>query len=90
MTMAYTHADGAVTDFDKRDPALWGVYVRGQDEWFAAASREGAEEYAQTLNREVCAVLKNRLSPTLWAVPDYWPWSAEDHAAEIQKLLASA
>lgn len=88
--MSYTHADGAVTDFDKREPALWGVYVRGQDEWFPATDREGAEQYAHSINTEVCKLIKNRLSPNLWAVPDFWPWSVEDHAAELEKLVANA
>lgn len=86
--MSYTHADGAVTDFDKREPSLWGVYIRGQDEWLAAPSRYDAEQDAQYLNGNVCSMSKTRMSPVLWAVPDLWPWSDEDHAAELKKRAA--
>ena len=83
MSYIHTHADGSQTEYIT--PELWGVYVRGQDEWRAYESRKDAEVAAQAINDKICSLTKNLHSPHVWAIPDLWPWSAEDHASELAK-----
>lgn len=84
----YVHADGGPTREGARfDDTLWGVYIRGVDEWYAATSRAEAENHANDLNT---AILRNyakrgrsRFDPVCWAVPDYWPFGPERHAHSL-------
>ena len=79
----HTHVDGSVT---VADPKLWGFYMRGFDEWHARGSRELAEREAAALNSAYVLVQESSRSPdypSIWAIPDLWPFSAAKHAASL-------
>lgn len=86
--MRYQHADGGYTRavFDEN---LWGVYVRGADDWYASASRAAAEEHAHALNTSLLRNYEKRgrhgFDPVCWAIPDYWPLGADAHAHELAR-----
>jgi hypothetical protein len=66
------------------DPTLWGVYDFGLDEWHAFPSQEVSEKFAAEMN-SAWAHRKNRQSDVMhWAIPDLWPFSAEEHAKSLQ------
>jgi len=82
--MQHTHADGS--ESHNADRSLWGIYTRGMDEWVAAKSRRDAEAWALKLNQVMIAQAKyDEHDPWMWAIPDLWPGSAEDHAAQLDR-----
>lgn len=91
--MSYVHADGGPTrDGVTFDDTLWGVYVRGMDEWFAASGRRAAENHAQALNAAMIGRVRtpHPFDPICWAVPDYWPFDATAHALALSRQAAEA
>lgn len=79
--MAHTHVDGS---YSKENPTLWGVFFRGIDEWKAVASQKEAMDHANLVNAKFAEHMPREFDPHLWAIPDLWPFSAEDHARDIQ------
>ena len=80
----YTHVDGSVSL--AADDGLWGVYVSGMDEWHAEASQEAAEQHAHALNAiYVGREDKHEHDPRMWATPDLWPFTREQHAVAVVK-----
>lgn len=81
----HDHADGARRT---SDPTLWAMYDRGQDEWRAAVSQEAAEQEAA----RICTMWASRpkrheFDPMLWCIPDVWPFSREEHEADLRRDL---
>lgn len=84
MAKGYTHVDGSFS-YPDAEPALWGVYVRGMDEWHAAQSWHDAMKDANTLNGAIAIREPRENDPFVWSVPDLWPFSGDDHAADLSK-----
>lgn len=84
MAKGYTHVDGSFS-YPDAEPPLWGIYIRGMDEWRAAKSWHGAMQMANGLNAEIASREPRENDPHVWAVPDLWPWSGADHALDLGK-----
>ena len=70
---------------------LWCLHVRASDEVHPAPDYETALKWADYLfdRFDKLAVLKrDENMPLLRAVPAPWPWSAESHAAGLDKSIA--
>lgn len=84
MARGHTHVDGSFS-YPDADPPLWGYYVRGMDEWHAAASRLDAMRCANALNVAIASREPRERDPHVWSIPDLWPFSGADHASELTK-----
>lgn len=84
MAKGHTHVDGSFSHPDA-DPPLWGVYVRGMDEWHAAASWHDAMNRSNALNVSIASRAPREHDPHIWSIPDLWPFSGDDHAVELKK-----
>ena len=77
--MNYMHVDGRRTVADEN---LWGVYLKGPDEWHAAKSMWHAMELAHQTNADWIKHSKRDPSlndPHFWATPDLWPFTESEH-----------
>ncbi len=86
---AHTHADGRRTEI--ADDNLWGVYLRGADEWHAANSMWDAMKTAQETNAAYWKQTQKDPSPNdpwFWAIPDVWPFTESAHKDALQKQAA--
>lgn len=84
MVKGHTHVDGSFS-YPDAEPPLWGVYVRGMDEWHAAASWSDAMKRANGLNAAIASREPRENDPHVWSIPDLWPFNGEDHAADLAK-----
>jgi len=75
---------------------LWCCHVRGPDNVLAAPDYETALKWADLTNALNWRGPRGKNRPPasyadclLKAVPAVWPWSAEEHAASMEKSIAT-
>lgn len=70
---------------------LWCVHILGPDDVIAFPDRQSAEREAATINEAMADHAARRPSddnwPLLKAVVEAWPYSSEEHAADIAKNI---
>lgn len=79
----HQHADGSRRQHTASELELWGVYLRGADEWHAAKSMWDAVKMAHITNADFFATEPSPNDPWFWATPDVWPFTPEEHAADL-------
>ena len=79
----HDHADGGRRTVD---PTLWAIYHRSADEWRACHTQDEAEQRANYWN-DIWAKRKRRseFDPHMWCIPDLWPFTADEHAADLSR-----
>lgn len=69
------------------DTSLWCVNITGPDDIFAVASRTEAITLAARFNAwwmdSIASKGPHPDDPTMWAVPQRWPYSATSHASSL-------